>query len=93
MRIGALADESDIGLQIAITGNLHPREMKVVFVEPNIFAAGCNGVRLFIGIVLKIAAAEQHADIALRVKHANLGGCILRGCADSGGKEKEQEAK
>src|SRR5215813_11195653 len=77
MRIYSLAQEFDVGFEIAITGYFHPNEVKIVFVEPDVLAARRDGVGLLRGVVNEFAWLSQKAHVAFGFEDAEIASAVL----------------
>src|SRR5215470_5622846 len=70
MWIHSLAEKLDVGFEVAVTGNFHPDKVKIVFVEPDVFAARSDGVGLLRGIESELAGLVENAHIAFAFENA-----------------------
>src|SRR5882724_247564 len=74
MRVHAFAKELNVGLEKTVTGDFHPDKVEIVFVKPDVFAAGGYGIGLLRGIVHDLAGVEENANVALVFEDAEIAG-------------------
>src|SRR5256885_5357185 len=72
--IHAFAEKLNVGLERTVAGNFYPDEMEIVFIEPDIFPAGSDGVGLVRGVVNDLAGVEEDADVAFVFEDAEASG-------------------
>ena len=64
MGIHAFAEKLNVGSERTVAGNFYPDEMEIVFIEPDIFPAGGDGVGFLRGVVNDFAGVEEDANVA-----------------------------
>src|SRR5579859_1312735 len=93
MRIHAFADKLNVRLEKTVAGNFYPDKVEIVFIEPDIFAAGGDGVGFVRGIVNGFAWMKQDADVAFVFEDAKAAGRLLGGAFLREGEKQKGEEK
>ena len=74
MRVHAFAKELNVSLEKTVAGDFYPDKVKIVFVKPDVFAAGGYGIGLLRGIVNDLAGVEEDANVAFVFEDAEASG-------------------
>ncbi len=74
MRVHAFAKELNVSLEKTVTRDSYPDKVEIVFVKPDVFSTGGDGIGFLRGIVNDLAGVEEDADITFVFEDAEIAG-------------------